>query len=138
MRIFAGVAAREWKFAAAGGRIVGKVRSRNCFAVKRKPYRALQRSQMVLEKYQPDQRNDRDPYDGIRRYEPVPESSVGRIRLLPQQTTVCVFSDHQRLPGRQFQGKRLVSCGPFNLAEPGDHRRTRGVSTSIAPSDYEP
>jgi hypothetical protein len=74
-----------------------------------------------LEKEQPDQINDRDPGNHIRRQKAVPKSASGRIVPF-LRTAVCTFGDHGRLPGRRFQDKRLVSYGLFNLAELGDHR----------------
>jgi hypothetical protein len=131
--MFAGVLATcGGEVAAAPGRIVGGVRPRNRFAVKQKPYRVV----AALEKNQPDQDNDHDPRNGVRDKDTVPQSATGRILLL-QQTAICVFSHHRRLPGRRFQDKRLVGYGLFNPAELGGHRRTRGTSMAIAPVDYE-
>src|SRR4051794_28953074 len=125
--MFAGVlAARGGEVAAAGGRIVGGVRSRNRFTVKQKPCRVV----AALEKNQSDQNCDHYPRNDVGGKEAVPKSATGRILLL-QQTAICVFSDHRRLPGRQFQDKRLVSYGLFDLAKLGGHQRTRGASMAV-------
>ena len=113
--MFGGVlAACDGEVAAAGGRIVGGVRPRNRFAVKQKPCRVV----AALKKDQPDQHDDHDPRNDVGGNDAVPKSTTGRILLL-QQTAIGVFSDHRRLPGRQFQDKRLVSHGLFDLAELG-------------------
>ena len=133
MRVFAGAeAAMDCGFAADGGRIVCEVRSWNCFAVKRKrsPASLRRHGWFVLEKDQADQSNDDDPGNRIRHNNAVPQSATGRIVPL-QYAAVCMISDHQRLPGKRFRDKRLVSCGRFGLLERRDHRRTRDASISF-------
>jgi hypothetical protein len=134
MRIFAGVvAATHCEFVAVGSRIVAKFDHGTVLRSNKSSTRALAvvtdsgKRTAGLEKQQPDQGNDRDPGDHIRRQKAGPEPASGRIVPL-QHTAVCMFSDHRRLPGRRFQDKRLASYGLFNLAELGDHQRTCGTS----------